>query len=74
MDEKEKLIKEIEEKTESIKRLNMRIQIFTEIVAHLRSRVSRAETQKREIHNEIVDLRARVQAWLKADHNIKRES
>lgn len=70
MDEKEALLKEIEDKTQSITRLNMRVQIFTEIIAHLRSRVSSAETKKREIHHEIVDLRARVQAWLKADKKL----
>ena len=62
-EEKEQILKEIEAKTEEIKRLIMRMQIFTEIISHLRSRVSRAETRKREIHNEILDLRDRVIAW-----------
>ena len=66
-EEKEQILKEIEAKTEEIKRLNMRMQIFTEIISHLRSRVSRAETRKREIHNEIIDIKARVMAWEKAN-------
>ena len=70
MDEKEKLIKEIGDKQKEIERLNLRIQIFTEIIAHLRSRVSSAETRKREIHHEVVDIRARVQAWIKADKKL----
>ena len=70
MDEKEELLKEIEDKTESIKRLNMRIQIFTEVISHLRSRVSSAETKKHQIHQDILDLRARVQAYLKADKKL----
>ena len=70
MDEKEKLIKEIGDKQKEIERLNLRIQIFTEIIAHLRSRVSSAETRKREIHHEVVDIRARVQAWTKADKKL----
>ena len=67
MSEKEKLIKEIEDRQKEVERLNLRIQIFTEVIAHLRARVSNAETRKREIHHEIVDIKARVQAWLKAD-------
>lgn len=70
MDEKEKLIKEIGDKQKEIERLNLRIQIFTEVIAHLRSRVSSAETRKREIHHEVVDIRARVQAWIKADEKL----
>lgn len=62
-EEKEAILKEIETKTEEIKRLNIRMQIFTEVISHLRSRVNRAETRKREIHDEIVALRDRVIAW-----------
>ena len=64
MDEKEQILKEIEAKKKEIERINLRIQIFTEIIAHLRSRVSRSETRKREIHNEIIDLKDKVNAWL----------
>lgn len=63
-EEKEQILKEIEAKTEEIRRLNMRTQIFTEVISHLRSRISKAETRKREIHNEILDLRGRVIAWM----------
>ena len=63
-EEKEQILKEIEAKTEEIKRLNMKIQIFTEVISHLRSRVAIAETRKREIRNEIIDLKDRVNAWL----------
>lgn len=49
-----------------IERLNMKIQTFTEVIAHLRSRVDRAETRKREIRYEISDIKAKVEAWQKA--------
>lgn len=62
-EEKELILKEIETMTEEIKRLNMRVQIFTEVISHLRTRVAKAETRKREIHNEILTLRDRVVAW-----------
>ncbi len=68
-EEKEQILKEIEAKTEEIKRLNMKIQIFTEVISHLRSRVANAETRKREIRNEIIDLKDRVNAWLKTKNN-----
>lgn len=67
--EKEQILKEIEAKTEETKRLNMKIQIFTEVISHLRSRVANAETRKREIRNEIIDLKDRVNAWLKTKNN-----
>ena len=64
MDEKEQILNEIEAKKKEIERINLRVQIFTEVIAHLRSRVSKAETRKREIRNEIIDLKDRVNAWL----------
>ena len=64
MDEKEQIINEIEAKKKEIERLNLRQQIFTEVISHLRTRVSKAETRKREIHNEIIDLKDKVNAWL----------
>lgn len=67
MDEKEQILKEIEAKKKEIERINLRVQIFTEVIAHLRSRVSKAETRKREIHNEIIDLKDKVYAWLQTN-------
>ena len=64
MDEKEQILNEIEAKKKEIERLNLRQQIFTEVISHLRTRVSKAETRKREIHNEIIDLKDKVNAWL----------
>ena len=65
-EEKEVILKEIEAKKKEIERINLRVQIFTEVIAHLRARVSKAESRKREIHNEIIDIRDRVSAWEKA--------
>ncbi len=65
-EEKEAILKEIEAKTKELERLNMKIQTFTEVIAHLRSRVDRAETRKRKIRYEISDIRAKVEAWQKA--------
>lgn len=67
MDEKEQILKEIEVKKKEIERLNMKQQILTEVITHLRSRVSKAETRKREIHNEIIDLKDKVYAWLQTN-------
>lgn len=67
MDEKEQILKEIEAKKKEIERLNMKQQIFTEVISHLRTRVSKAETRKREIHNEIIDLKDKVYAWLQTN-------
>jgi hypothetical protein len=68
MDEKEQILNEIEtKKKKEIERLNLRQQIFTEIISHLRTRVSKAETRKREIHNEIIDLKDKVYAWLQTN-------
>lgn len=67
MDEKEQILNEIEAKKKEIERLNLRQQIFTEIISHLRTRVSKAETRKREIHNEIIDLKDKVYAWLQTN-------
>ena len=67
MDEKEQILNEIEAKKKEIERLNMKQQIFTEVITHLRSRVSKAETRKREIHNEIIDLKDKVYAWLQTN-------
>ena len=67
MDEKEQILNEIEAKKKEIERLNMKQQIFTEVISHLRSRVSKAETRKREIHNEIIDLKDKVYAWLQTN-------
>ena len=67
MDEKEQILNEIETKKKEIERLNLRQQIFTEIISHLRTRVIKAETRKREIHNEIIDLKDKVYAWLQTN-------
>ena len=67
MDEKEQILNEIEAKKKEIERLNMKQQIFTEIISHLRTRVIKAETRKREIHNEIIDLKDKVYAWLQTN-------
>ena len=66
-EERQQILKEIEAKMKDIERLNMKIQTFTEVISHLRSRVGKAETRKREIHNEIIDIKARVMAWKKAN-------
>lgn len=67
MDEKEQILKEIEAKKKEIERLNMKQQILTEVITHLRTRVIKAETRKREIHNEIIDLKDKVYAWLQTN-------
>lgn len=67
MDEKEQILNEIEAKKKEIERLNMKQQIFTEIISHLRTRVIKAETRKREIHNEVIDLKDKVYAWLQTN-------
>lgn len=62
-EEKRALIAEIERLIKEREKINLRIQLFTEIISHLRSRVSRAETRKAQIHNEVLDIKARVLAW-----------
>ena len=62
-EEKEQILKEIDAKRKKIEHINMKIQCFTEVIAHLRSRVSKCETRKRTLHNEIIDLKDRVLAW-----------
>ena len=62
-EEKEAILKEIEAKTKELERLNMKIQCFTEVISHLRSRVGNIEARKREIHNEILDIKDKVRIW-----------
>ena len=45
-----------------LQRLDLKIQTFTEVIAHLRSRVLKADRRKREIHFEINDLKEEVRA------------
>ena len=62
-EERKEILAQIEALRKETERINLRVQIFTEIISHLRSRVSKAETRKAQIHNEVLDLRARVLAW-----------
>ena len=48
MEEKEQIIKKIDELTSELNRQNLKIQTFTEIISHIRSRVMRAERRKKE--------------------------
>jgi len=66
MEEKEQIIKKIDELTSELNRQNLKIQTFTEIISHIRSRVMRAERRKKEIHNEIDDIKLRILAWEQA--------
>ena len=65
-EEKKKILAEIEAKQAELNRLNIKEQTFVEMISHLRSRVNRVETRKREIHDEISDIRAKVRAWEQA--------
>ena len=62
-EEKEQILKEIEAKRKEIERLNMKVQVFSEVISHLRTRVSKCEKRKKEIYNEIIDLKDRVLVW-----------
>jgi hypothetical protein len=62
-EEKRLLIAEIDRLIKEREKINMRSQIFTEVISHLRSRISKNEARKAEIHHEVLDLRARVLAW-----------
>ena len=68
-EERNEILRLCDKKMHEIERLNMKIQIFTEAIAHFRSRVANCETKKKEIHNEIIDLKDRVSAWQRARNN-----
>lgn len=72
-EEKKEILAQIEALRKETERINLRVQIFTEIISHLRSRVSKAETRKAQIHNEVLDLRARVLAWEAASKDNKKD-
>ena len=72
-EERKEILAQIEALRKETERINLRVQIFTEIISHLRSRVSKAETRKAQIHNEVLDLRARVLAWEAASKDNKKD-
>lgn len=64
MEEKDRkaIIERCDELKQEIYRQNLKIQTFTEVIVHLRSRILRAERRKKEIHFEICDLKDEVRA------------
>ena len=63
MEDKESIIAKIDALIKELERLNVKQQTFIETIAHLRSRVERCECRKREIHNQIGDIKLKVRAW-----------
>lgn len=72
-EEKKALIAEIEQLIKEREKINLRSQIFTEVISHLRSRIGKNEARKIQIHNEVLDLRARVLAWEAASKDNKKD-
>ena len=62
--ERDQIKHKINSFSKELERLDLKIQTFTEVIAHLRSRVLKAERRKREIHFEINDLKEEVRVLL----------
>ena len=62
MDQKQELIARVNKLSKELPTLDLKIQTFTEVIAHLRARVLKAERRKREIHFEINDIKELVRA------------
>ena len=62
MEQRQELIAKVNKLSKELPTLDLKIQTFTEVIAHLRARVLKAERRKREIHFEINDLKELVRA------------
>ena len=62
MEQRQELIAKVNKLSKELPTLDLKIQTFTEVIAHLRARVLKAERRKREIHFEINDLKEEVRA------------
>lgn len=62
MEQRQELIAKVNKLSKELPALDLKIQTFTEVIAHLRARVLKAERRKREIHFEINDLKELVRA------------
>lgn len=62
MEHRQELIARVNKLSKELPTLDLKIQTFTEVIAHLRARVLKAERRKREIHFEINDLKEEVRA------------
>lgn len=62
MEQRQELIARVNKLSKELPSLDLKIQTFTEVIAHLRARVLKAERRKREIHFEINDLKEEVRA------------
>lgn len=60
--ERDQIKHKVNSLSKELQRLDLKIQTFTEVIAHLRSRVLKADRRKREIHFEINDLKELVRA------------
>lgn len=62
MEQRQELIAKVNKLSKELPTLDLKIQTFTEVIAHLRARVLKAERRKREIHFLINDLKEEVRA------------
>lgn len=60
---KEEILERITKLQKELERLCLKQQIFSEVITHLRDRSLNAERRKKEIHNEIQDIKAQVKIW-----------